>query len=40
MSTGVRRKVRRSEPTSAKTTVSAIGLNILPSTPSSVRIGK
>ena len=38
--TGVSRKVRSSEPMSANTTVSAMGLNIFPSTPSRLRIGR
>ena len=39
-STGISVSDRISEPTSTKITVSAIGRNILPSTPSSVRIGR
>ena len=39
-STGINVSDRTSEPTRAKITVSAIGRNILPSTPCKVRIGK
>jgi hypothetical protein len=38
--TGVRVRVRRRDPARAKTTVQAIGLNILPSMPPRVRIGR
>ncbi len=39
-STGMSVSDRITEPTSAKITVSAIGRNIFPSTPSSARIGR
>ena len=39
-STGMSVSARMSAPTSAKMTVSAIGLNIFPSMPVSERIGK